>query len=145
MDDHGDTKMPLLGSIRVAGETEEGLTKKLTEMLKKYYVDPVVTVVILERFPRYVTVTGAVRKGGKVPLRENMSGAEQPDGGGRAVAGAVQSGHRTVDAIGYRQSRLVTEAKVRAKRTPPLPRKGRRCSSSSISRSSKRNLPPAGE
>jgi polysaccharide export outer membrane protein len=72
VDDNGYIKMPLLGSIKVAGETEEGLTKKLTEMLKKYYVDPVVTVVILERFPRYVTVTGAVRKGGKIPLRENM-------------------------------------------------------------------------
>jgi len=72
VDDTGYIKMPLLGSIRVVGETEEGLAKRLTEMLKKYYVDPVVTVVILERFPRYVTVTGAVRKGGKVPLRENM-------------------------------------------------------------------------
>jgi protein involved in polysaccharide export with SLBB domain len=70
VDDNGYIKMPLLGSIKVAGETEEGLTKKLTEMLKKYDVDPVVTVVILERFPRYVTVTGAVRKGGKVLLRE---------------------------------------------------------------------------
>jgi len=72
VDDSGYIKMPLLGSILVAGETEESLTKKLTEMLKRYYVEPVVTVVILERFPRYVTVTGAVRKGGKVPLRENM-------------------------------------------------------------------------
>jgi protein involved in polysaccharide export with SLBB domain len=72
VDDTGYIKMPLLGSIRVVGETEERLAKRLTEMLKKYYVDPVVTVVILERFPRYVTVTGAVRKGGKVPLRENM-------------------------------------------------------------------------
>jgi protein involved in polysaccharide export with SLBB domain len=65
VDDSGYIKMPLLGSIQVAGETEQSLTKKLTEMLRKYYVDPVVTVVILERFPRYVTVTGAVRKGGK--------------------------------------------------------------------------------
>jgi polysaccharide export outer membrane protein len=72
VDDSGYIKMPLLGSIRVIGETEEGLAKKLTEMLKRYYVDPVVTVVILERFPRYVTVTGAVRKGGKLPLREHL-------------------------------------------------------------------------
>lgn len=72
VDESGYIKMPLLGSIRVAGETEESLTKKLTEMLKRYYVDPVVTVVILERFPRYVTVTGAVRKGGKIPLKENL-------------------------------------------------------------------------
>jgi protein involved in polysaccharide export with SLBB domain len=35
VDDNGYIKMPLLGSIKVAGETEEGLTKKLTEMLKK--------------------------------------------------------------------------------------------------------------
>lgn len=72
VDDAGYIKLPLLGSIYVAGETEESLAKKLTEMLKRYYVDPVVTVVILERFPRYVTITGAVRKGGKVPLRENV-------------------------------------------------------------------------
>lgn len=72
VDDSGYIKMPLLGSIKVAGETEESLTKKLTDLLKKYYVDPVVTVVILERFPRFVTVTGAVRKGGKIPLKENL-------------------------------------------------------------------------
>lgn len=72
VDENGYIKMPLLGSIQVAGETEESLTKRLTEMLKKYYVDPVLTVVILERFPRYVTITGAVRKGGKIPLKENL-------------------------------------------------------------------------
>ncbi|MGQ9881037.1 MAG: SLBB domain-containing protein [Armatimonadota bacterium] len=72
VDESGYIKMPLLGSLKVAGETEESLTKKITDLLKKYYVDPVVTVVILERFPRYVTVTGAVRKGGKIPLKENL-------------------------------------------------------------------------
>lgn len=73
VDDNGFIKIPLLGSLRVAGDTEQELAKKLTEMLKRYYVDPVLTVVILERAPRYVTVTGAVRRGGKVVLKENVS------------------------------------------------------------------------
>lgn len=72
VDEQGYIKMPLLGSILASGETEESLTKKLTEMLKRYYVDPVVTVVIVERFPRFVTVTGEVRKGGKIPLKEHL-------------------------------------------------------------------------
>lgn len=72
VDEAGYIKMPLLGSVKAAGETEEGLAKKLTETLKRYYVEPVLTVVILERFPRFVTVSGAVRKGGKIQIKENL-------------------------------------------------------------------------
>ncbi len=72
VDDAGNIKLPLIQTVKIAGLTEDAAAAHITKLLKEYYIDPRVTVVIVERAQRFVTVVGAVRKPGKQPIREDM-------------------------------------------------------------------------
>ncbi|MHB1460829.1 MAG: SLBB domain-containing protein [Armatimonadota bacterium] len=72
VDDAGNIKLPLINVVNVLGLSEQEAANKITALLKKYYIDPQVTIVIIERAERFVTVMGAVKKPGKTPLRPDV-------------------------------------------------------------------------
>lgn len=72
VDDAGNIKLPLINVVNILNLTEQQAAEKVTTLLKKYYIDPQVTIVIIERAERFVTVMGAVKKPGKSPLRPDV-------------------------------------------------------------------------
>ncbi|MCU1257640.1 MAG: polysaccharide export protein [Bryobacterales bacterium] len=64
----GDVSLPLIGRVHFAGLTVEQLEQVLSGKLKRYLVDPQVTVYISESQSRPVTIVGAVDKPGRVQL-----------------------------------------------------------------------------
>lgn len=68
VDDAGNIKLPLINVVSVLNLTEQQAADKIQVLLKKYYIDPQVTVVIVERAERFITVMGAVKKPGKTPI-----------------------------------------------------------------------------
>ena len=69
----GKITFPLLGEIRSAGLTVQGLERKITKMLADgFIVNPHVSVFV-EEFRVVVYVTGEVRKPGSFPYEEGMT------------------------------------------------------------------------
>lgn len=64
----GDVTLPLIGRVHFAGLSVEELERELMARLKKYVIDPEVTVYIAESQSRPITVTGAVAKPGRIQL-----------------------------------------------------------------------------
>lgn len=64
----GDITLPMLGRMHVAGLTIEELEQALTTELRKFLLDPQVTVFVSERESSPVFVTGAVEKPGRYQL-----------------------------------------------------------------------------
>ncbi len=82
----GDITMPLIGSVRAAGLTAEGLQRSIEgKLAADYLVDPSVSVLVEEFQARSVTVLGAVQAPGTFNLRENSTTLV----GALAVAGGV--------------------------------------------------------
>ena len=71
----GSITLPLLGRVIVEGLTQEGVVKKLTDLLQaKYVKNPQVTIFIKEYKNQQVAVIGAVEKAGSYELvgRKNL-------------------------------------------------------------------------
>lgn len=69
----GKITFPLLGEVRAAGLTVQGLERKITKMLAAgYIVNPHVGVFV-EEFRVVVYVTGEVRKPGSYPYEDGMT------------------------------------------------------------------------
>ncbi|MGC1247951.1 MAG: polysaccharide biosynthesis/export family protein [Spirulinaceae cyanobacterium] len=64
----GTITLPLLGSVRAAGKTAEGLQAELSVRLNEYLVEPFVTVSISILRPVVVNVAGEVQRPGPVQL-----------------------------------------------------------------------------
>jgi polysaccharide biosynthesis/export protein len=64
----GDLNLPLLGSVRASGLTVQQLEDTLAERLKKFVIEPQVTVFVTDFRSQPVTVTGAVEKPGVYQL-----------------------------------------------------------------------------
>lgn len=61
----GSITIPLVGSVGVAGRSADGAAQMIRERLMKgYFVNPQVTVTVLEFAKRQFTVIGQVQKGG---------------------------------------------------------------------------------
>ncbi|RXR08497.1 polysaccharide biosynthesis/export family protein [Pseudoxanthomonas composti] len=69
VDNSGRITLPLIGTIKAAGLSEDQLQKQITELYSKTYLqDPQVTVLVDEFTGRRVTVSGAVTKPGLYPV-----------------------------------------------------------------------------
>jgi len=69
----GRITMPLIGDFAAAGQTPMQLQRKLSESLREYVTNPVVTVMVVEVAPRVVYVMGEVNTPGAVPLQGTMT------------------------------------------------------------------------
>ena len=64
----GKVTLPLVGDVMAAGRTSVELRDAITESLKEYIGNPVVTVIVTETAPQVVYLVGEVNKPGAVPL-----------------------------------------------------------------------------
>ena len=69
----GRITLPLIGDLAAAGQTPMQLQRKLTESLREYVTNPVVTVMVVEVADRVVYVMGEVNTPGAVPLKGSMT------------------------------------------------------------------------
>jgi len=69
----GRITLPLIGDLAAAGQTPMQLQRKLTESLREFVSNPVVTVMVVEVADRVVYVMGEVNTPGAVPLKGSMT------------------------------------------------------------------------
>jgi polysaccharide export outer membrane protein len=69
----GRITMPLVGDLVAAGQTPMQLQRRLSESLKEFVANPVVTVMVTEVADRVVYVMGEVHTPGAVPLKGPMT------------------------------------------------------------------------
>ncbi len=68
VDGSGNIHIPIVGPVKVAGQTVEQAQKKIREAARQYLKDPWVVAEILEYRAKQVFVFGAVKKPGPVPM-----------------------------------------------------------------------------
>lgn len=72
--DSGTLVIPLVGPVRIAGQTPEQASRTIAEALAKNYLNnPQVSVQVLESANMKITISGAVKKPGVFPLRGNTT------------------------------------------------------------------------
>jgi polysaccharide export outer membrane protein len=69
----GKITLPLVGDVAAAGRTSMELRDDISNSLKEYITNPVVTVIVVETTPQVVYVTGEVTKPGPVPISGQLS------------------------------------------------------------------------
>ena len=69
----GKITLPLIGDLQASGLTPLELRNKLTEALREYVTNPVVTVIVVEAVPPLVYVIGEVGNPGSIPMHGPMS------------------------------------------------------------------------
>lgn len=69
IDDDGTLTLPLVGVVKAAGMTPQQLEQDLTNLLKKYVVNPVVSVTVVEFRSAPVTFEGEFQKPGMYSLQ----------------------------------------------------------------------------
>lgn len=69
----GKISMPLLNDIQAAGLTPNQLKAQITDGLKKFMTDPIVTVIVSQINSQRVYITGEVTKTGAYPLLPGMT------------------------------------------------------------------------
>jgi polysaccharide export outer membrane protein len=70
----GSIIFPLIGSVKVGGQTVDAATRAIHDLLDaRYLVNPQVTVTVLGYANRHITVLGEVQKPGDYNLREQGS------------------------------------------------------------------------
>lgn len=69
----GKISLPLLNDVQAAGLTPTQLKDQITEGLKKYVTDPIVTVIVTQINSQRVYITGEVAHPGAFPLLPGMT------------------------------------------------------------------------
>ena len=69
----GKISLPLLNEMQAAGLTPPELQQQITQGLKKYMTDPIVTVIMNQINSQRVYITGEVTKAGAYPLLPQMT------------------------------------------------------------------------
>lgn len=69
----GKISLPLISDVQAAGLTPTQLATSITEKLRKYLVDPQVTVIIVAINSRRIYLVGEVARAGAYPLLPNMT------------------------------------------------------------------------
>jgi polysaccharide export outer membrane protein len=69
----GRITLPLIGDLQAAGQTPMQLQRLVTEQLKAFVANPVVTVMVTDVADRVVYVLGEVAQPGAVPLKGPMT------------------------------------------------------------------------
>jgi polysaccharide biosynthesis/export protein len=88
----GRITLPLVGDLAAAGLTPLALDDIITNALKEYVTNPVVTVIVVEATPLTVYVMGEVNAPGPVPMRPGMTALEA-----LALAGGFKDFAKTSD------------------------------------------------
>ena len=84
----GTITLPLVGPVRVSGLTPNQLSSALSQRLRTYLVDPVVSVGLAVMRPVVVTVAGEVHRPGPIQL----SGLSSSNGNPLGIAGTTAEG-----------------------------------------------------
>jgi len=69
----GKITLPLVGDVVAAGKTPASLRDTLTDSLKEYITNPVVTVIVIEAQPQTVSVIGEVNGPGTHPVKRDTT------------------------------------------------------------------------
>ena len=69
----GKISLPLAGDLLAAGQTPATLRDVITNALKEYVTNPVVTVIVVETQMPTISVMGEVNEPGSVPLKGRMT------------------------------------------------------------------------
>lgn len=74
VDNDGTIDMPLIGRVKVAGQTARAVEKEIKDRLAgKYLVNPSVSIEIVKYRSKIITVQGYVKAPGEYPLEGNVS------------------------------------------------------------------------
>lgn len=76
----GTVTLPLIGSLRISGLTPNQLSAVLSQRLRTYLVDPVVSVGLVVMRPVVVTISGEVHRPGPIQLSSLSSNSGEPLG-----------------------------------------------------------------
>ena len=102
----GTISLPLIGSLRVADETADAVSRRLTNMLGRYLTNPVVNVSLAILRPVVVNVAGDVYRPGPVQLT-SLTSTEQRITTNATISSSTNSptlGQALVAAGGVRRS-----------------------------------------
>jgi polysaccharide export outer membrane protein len=69
----GNIVLPLVGTVKAAGLTQEELQADVQKRLRKYMKDPVVSLAVKPSVGRSITVDGAVRQPGIFPIKGSLT------------------------------------------------------------------------
>lgn len=104
----GKITLPLLGDVVAAGQTPLGLRASLTEALREYVTNPVVTVIVVEATPATVYVMGEVAEPGPKLMHGEMTVLEA-----LSMAGGFKDFAKTGDIKVLRKSPSGTTETIR--------------------------------
>ncbi len=92
----GAISMPLLHQVSVTGLTVDQVTALMTTRYKKYVIDPVITVSLLQKHPQFVVFSGEVNRPGPLDYRPGMHLVEAlAEVGGLVLNGNPATGSAT--------------------------------------------------
>lgn len=105
----GTITFPILGKLTVVGRTREQISNEIATGLKnkKQLVKPYVTINVTQRALREITILGAVRGAGKLPLKDNWTVLDA-----LGAAGGVGSGTGSTDRYEFYSAQLFRDAQV---------------------------------
>jgi len=69
----GKISLPLIGEIQASGKTQAQLEGEVSQKLRQFVSDPVVTVIVKEVHSAKVSVLGEVKKPGVYPIKERAT------------------------------------------------------------------------
>ncbi|WP_395145259.1 polysaccharide biosynthesis/export family protein [Armatimonas sp.] len=92
----GTFVFPILGKIKAAGRTRDEIASEIAKGLKdkKQLTRPNVTVNVVQREPREITILGAVRGAGKLVLKENWTILDALGAAGGIASGSASASTR---------------------------------------------------
>lgn len=93
----GRITMPLPGEIRVAGLTRREAEATIEASLRRYYIEPSVSIVVSRYASNRVLLLGAVQHPGQVTLDDQPTLLEALAGGGTLTAGSNNALNKTQD------------------------------------------------
>ena len=118
----GKITLPLLGDIPAAGKTPTELRDSITNALREYITNPVVTVIVVEATPATIYVMGEVGRPGPQPMAGQMSILQA-----LAMAGGFKDFAHTKDITilrrspnGLRRLRFNYNDAIKGDRTPMM-------------------------
>lgn len=107
----GKISMPLLGDIEAAGLKPKELAAQIAESLKKFMVDPEVTVTVTEVHRNFVYLLGEVGKRGPVEMTPGMTFLEALSSGGGLTDFAKKSKVYILRNVDGKQTRIPVDYK----------------------------------
>lgn len=97
----GAISMPLLHQVSVTGLTVDQVTTLMTTRYKKYVIDPVITVSLIQKHPQFVVFSGEVNRPGPLDYRPGMHLVEAlAEVGGLVLNGNPATGSSTAVGSG---------------------------------------------